>query len=101
MSIDQQPRDRVEVVASVITQTYDEIEAPLADPDLRLLFADQADAHRSHDVSRRQSDSGCGVAIDGNLQLRQTGQLLRSQTDDALDAPYQLPCRFRQPGLPV
>ena len=44
--IDEQRPDRVEVVAPVVAQPHDEIEAALADPDLGCLFADQADSDR-------------------------------------------------------
>ena len=46
--------------------------------------------HRADHVARRQADARRRLAIDGDLQLRQSGELLRPQIGDAVDAPNQL-----------
>ena len=89
MAVDQQRADGVEGVAPIVAEANDEIEPALTDPDLRLLFSHQADSHGSNHVTRRQADACRGFAVDGDLQLRQPGELLCPQVRDALDTPNQ------------
>ena len=74
-------------VAPVVAKPHDQVEAPLPDPDLRVLLADEADPDRSNHVARRQADARRRLAIDGDLQLRQAGELLRAQVGDARRRP--------------
>ena len=89
VAVDEQRADRVEAVAPIVAQAHDEIEPALTDPDLRRLFPDQPDPHGADHVAWRQADARGRLAVDGDLQLRQAGQLLRAQIGDAVDAANQ------------
>ena len=74
-------------VAAIVPQAHHEVEAPLADPDLRCLFADQTDPHRANHVARRQPDARGRLPVHRDLQLRQPRELLRAKVGDARRRP--------------
>jgi hypothetical protein len=98
VAVDEQRPDRVEAVAAIVAQADDEVETALAEPDLRLLFTDQPDSHRANRVPRNETDARRRFTIDGNLQLRQPGELLGAEIGDAVDAAHQLFRLFGEPG---
>ena len=87
VAVDEQPANGVERAPLVVAKTDDEIVAALSLPDLRSLFADEADTHGVDDVAGREADASGGITIDGDLQLRQPGQLLRTHISQAIDVP--------------
>ena len=89
MAVDEQRANRIERVPPIVAQPNDEIEATLADPDLRLFFTNQADSDGSNDVPRRQPHPRGRLAIDRDLQLREARELLRPQVGNAVNAANQ------------
>jgi hypothetical protein len=74
MAVDQERPDRLEIVAAIVAQSHDQVEPPLPTPHLRAFMADQARADRTDDIARRQAHARGGLAIHGDLQLREARQ---------------------------
>ena len=51
MPVDEKAADRQRVLAAVVVEPDDQVEAALADEDLGLLLADEPDAHGADDVA--------------------------------------------------
>ena len=83
--------ERGHVAAPVVLEPHDEVEAPLPEPHLRLLLADEPDPDGANHVPRREPDAGDGMAVDAEPKLREAGQLLDAQVRDALHAAHHLP----------
>ena len=86
VAIDQQRANGVERVPAIVPKAHHEVEAPLSDPDLRRLLADETDPHRSNHIARRQSDARCRLPVHGDLQLRQSRELLGTKVSEPVDA---------------
>src|SRR5215203_1312128 len=91
----------VDVAALVILQADDEVETPLADPDLRDLLAGQPDPHGLDHLSGPEARPGGALAVHGDADLGQAGELLRPQVRDAFDGLHDLPGLPGDPGQPV
>ena len=71
VAVDEQRADGVEGCRGDRRAAGPRGRTALAEPDLRLLLADEADSDRADHVARRQADARRGLAVDGDLQLRQ------------------------------
>ena len=85
MSVHQKGLDRAHVRSTTVLEPDHEVESTLSEPDFGLLLPDETYADRPDHVARRQADAGCGGSIDGNAQLRKTGQFLDAEILDPFD----------------
>src|SRR5439155_13507782 len=81
---------RGHVTSPVVLKPHDEVKAPLPEPHLRLVLADEPDPDSANHVPRREPDAGDGMAVDAEPKLREPGQLLDAQVRDAGHAAHHL-----------